>query len=336
VVLGVVAFVAFYAPGTSTTAPGSSAPGSSDNAPSIRRQVALKVRNETWENGPHFDIGQNFREKLKGARIGVVPDNSSESDGTVLIEYSETKGAGYSAFGLGAPSSWGTNISFKMTLLGPTGNVLLSLMTEASTPSYASMGDLGLAAQKEFEKDDLFAVSEHFVGTGLGLESSHQKLLPLLLWVQTRESALSALDQAGFQPTSAREKAYMAMGRNEFGVMSEIGSPATEPLLKYLQRYDIAGYDPEAEIVGRYKRAVRTLAEISDPKTSKALLAELRKLKDTTFYPDVKVDLIRLLGAIGDEFVLADLSALEKNEEPTVARAAEQAVDSVRERMSQR
>jgi hypothetical protein len=320
-------------PTNNTGNPGSAASVQS-GAPSFERKVALKVRPDTWKDGPHFDVAEDLRSKLKQARIAVVDENAAEKDAQVLVEYAEKKGQGYSVFGVGTADSWGTSISFKLTVVdSSSGKVLFDVSTEDSTPGWVSDGNLALAAQNEFTGDDIYVGAADFVGASVGMKSSAVMLLPLLLGPSTRKAARSALSRAAFEPADDREKAFVAIGQGDYRKCAALGHAAVEPLLMYVRKCRVGSYAADSAIVEEYGRAIRALRQISDPSSAKTLLEQLRKVKDTE-YSNVKIDLIQTLGAIGDEFVLSDLDALANDRSAAVAGAAQRAGDAVRQRIA--
>lgn len=303
-------------------------------APRFERKVTLKVRSDTWKDGPHFDVAQDLRSRLNQARIAVVDENAAAKNADVLVEYAEKKGGGYSSYGVGPTNNWGTYISFKLTVVDSTsGKVLLDVSTEDSTPGWVSDGNLAQAAQNEFTSDDVYGAAADFVGASVGMNSSAVRLLPLLLWPGTRKAARSALNRAGFEPADDREKAFVAIGQGDYRKCVALRNAAVEPLLMYVRKSHVASHAENSQIVEEYGRAIRALREISDPSSAKPLLDQLRDVKDTE-YSSVKVDLVSTLGAIGDEFVLSDLDELAKDTNAAVARAARQAGEAVRRRMA--
>jgi hypothetical protein len=332
--IGTVAYFSMRVPNPASQPAIESPASNRPAAPAFERKVALKVRSDTWKDGPHFDVAEDMRSKLKEARIEVVDENAVEKDANVLVEYAESKGEGYSTFGIGAANSWGTSISFKLTVIDSTsGKVLADVSMSDSTPYSVSDGNLALAAQNEFTGDDIYIAAADFVGASMGMRSSSVKLLPLLLWPSTRKVARSALSRAGFEPADEREKAFVAIGQGDYRECVALGKAAVEPLLMYVRKYHVAAYAEDSEVAQEYGRAIRVLAQISDPSSAKPLLEQLREVKDTD-YASVKIDLIKTLGAIGDDFVLSDLAALEKDQNADVARAAQQASDAVRRRIA--
>lgn len=292
----------------------------------FEKKVVLQVRAETWREGEKpFDIGDALRKKLAAARVDVVAEDAADKNGTVLVEYEETKGQGYSNFGFGNPTHWGTRIRFKMTLLsGNLSDVLTTLEAFHSTPSSVSnIFALYDEALKSFQEGEIFTNSGGFVAAALGVKSSLPKLLPAVVRLDSRMEALKILERAGFQPANAREEAMLALGKEDYARCVAIGTPAVDPLLDFLSHY----YWPE-----HVEKVARALGEIGDRRAAQPLLDRLRGAGDEG---TLAITLIEALGKVGDAFALPDLDALAKKEDGNkeIAAAAQRGAEEIRKRL---
>lgn len=96
-------------------------------------QVSLQVSSSSWIPGSRFDE-PGFIRSSRQAGIEIVPERSERTLAPGLVKYSETKGPGFSPFGIGAPVGFGTNIAFELILLdAKTATTLLRLAVNAGT-----------------------------------------------------------------------------------------------------------------------------------------------------------------------------------------------------------
>jgi hypothetical protein len=302
-----------------------------NTAEPFERRVVLKIRSDTWKDGPHFDVAEDLRTKFKQARIAVVEDGAGH-DANVLVEYAEKKGGGFSAFGAGPANVWGTNITFRLTAIdAASGKVVTDISAEHTTPYWVDDGDVAHAAQKELTEDDTYIRAADFVGAALHLRPSGERLLPLLLWPSSRSAAEGGLTKAGFEPGDDRQRAFLAIGRGDYRKCVTYGHAAVEPLLMLVQKYHVQAYADDSAVVEEYERAVRALRQIGDLSAAKPLVEQLHDVKDSE-HPKAKIVLISALGVVGDEFALSDLDMLATDKNALVAQAAKEAAKAIRMR----
>jgi len=138
-------------------------------AQQFEKKVSLETRSDTWRDAKPFDIAKDLPAKLRSASIQVVPRGAREKDADILIEYDESKGGEYitpfNSFG----DKFGIRISITLTVLSAaSGDTLLTLWAEESTPFSVSGKTLYQAALEEFRSDNNYRYAEHSVGGALG------------------------------------------------------------------------------------------------------------------------------------------------------------------------
>jgi thiol-disulfide isomerase/thioredoxin len=297
----------------------------------FEKKVTLETRSHTWRDAKPFDIVKNLTAKLRSARIQVVPRGAREKDADILIEYNESKGGDYitpfNSFG----DKFGTRIRLTLTVLSAaSGDTLLTLWAEGSTPFSVSGKTLYEAALEEFRSDNNYRYAEHFVGGTLGMKSSLSKLVPAALWPNTRQQVLSLLNGKGYRPANAREEAFLAIAREDYDACVSIGKPAVEPVIQIFNTYV-----DEKQI----QKAARALGKIGDPRAATPLLEQLRNFRNVADFrsPEQQAAVIAMLeaiGQVGDNFALPDLNEFARHKNGEVAAAARTSAAKIRERLT--
>lgn len=294
--------------------------------PDFQKKVTLEVRAQTWrENQKPHDVESVLRTQFAASLLEIVPAGTMPYDGAVLIEFDEARGEGYSMFGVGPVHTYGTNLTFKLTVLSGNADVVFSDTASASTPSAVSGQGLYEAAIAELDKLPLYAHAGHFVGAALGVKACLPALLPTLVRLDGRKKTIELFERVADRPADAREEAYLALARGDYDSLVKMGGPAVEPLLAFVDEY---GW-PE-----HVSKAARALGEIGDPRAARHLMKRAKNSSYTT--KEDRAMVLVLLEAVGrtdDGFALADLQKLVEGSEPKeIAEAAKQASEQIRKR----
>lgn len=305
--------------------PSTSAPEAPKPPPAPRHRVTYQVQSETWREGEKpFDIGAAVQESLKSASVDVVEADRAGSEGMVLVTYKETKGESYSSFGLGGPSLGnGTNIAFDLTVLSPKGDVLLRLDRSCGTPSSVP-GGRGLyeAALESLKEEAAYKQAGTWVLASLGEGTALRRLLPALADKDERAAVLGLAERLKFAPEDPADRAWLALGREDFAGLVQMGAPAVEPLLAFLGKY----WWPED-----CAKAAAALAEIGDRRAAKLVVERAIAVASQNGGPD---DLPRILslmesaGRLGDAFGIAPLEEFSRRKPDDFGRPAPQALEA--------
>jgi hypothetical protein len=195
------------------------------------KEVAFHLNSESWVKDSSFPIAE-FRKQCTAA--GVKLGDKGKLD--VTIDYEESKGSGYSMFGIGTPSAWGTNISYEITILSEDGSeTLIKRKTTASTDSSdVSSSGLHASARRNFLKEKTFTESCSMIAALLDSHAEQAKLLP---WAVFSAEGRALLERVGFAPKTDTEKAYMAIAQRRFEEIPALGKAAIAPMVHYLRRF---------------------------------------------------------------------------------------------------
>jgi len=327
-------------------------PVAEPEAPEITKKVLLSVTSETWREGEKpFDIGKDLTEKLKKYGIGITKDES-EADGMLLVELKEHKGDGYSTFGVGQPTSWGTNFACNISLLNSaTADTLYDCSVYAAPPSTVDdIYTLYHASQSAFLSNLDYKLASTIIAGKLGINSAWQDCLPSLLYEDSRVELLGLLKEAGYSPKTNREKVLVDIGNHELEKCLEYGEDTVEPLLEYMDRYLWNDYDNHVAAA-----APSVLAQIGGEKVKNALREKLKFLRDRLrpndtgwmeYWIDTRVEpavnLTMAVGMTGDNFAVPIINDMEKllkeDEDPTeekqkILEAVENAKEKIKEKL---
>jgi hypothetical protein len=297
------------------------------------------VQSETWREGQKpFDIGAAVQESLKSAAVSVIGDNDAGSEGMVLVTYKETKGASYSSFGFGGPSLGnGTNIALELTVLSPKGDVLLRLERNCATPSSVS-GNQGLyeAALESLKELAAYKNAGTWVLAGLGEVAALRRLLPALADKDERETVIGLVERLKFEPEDPSDRAWLALGREDYEGLARMGAPAVEPLMAFLSKY----WWPED-----CAKAAAALAEIGDRRAAKLVVDRAISVGSQSGGSDDLPHVLSLMesaGRLGDAFGIAPLEEFARRKPdgdfgrpaPKAQEAAAKAVAAIRARLN--
>jgi hypothetical protein len=307
--------------------------------PAPRHKVTFQVQSETWREGEKpFDIGTAVRESMKSASVDIVGADDAGSEGMVLVTYKETKGESYSSFGLGGPSLGnGTSIAFDLTVLSPKGDVLLRLDRSCGTPSSVS-GNRGLyeAALESLKGQAAYKSAGTWVLASLGEGAALSRLLPALADKDEREAVLGLAERLKFDPEDPANRAWLALGREDFAGLVRMGAPAVEPLMAFLAKY----WWPED-----CAKAAAALAEIGDRRAAKLVVERAIAVGSQNGDPDDLPHILSLMesaGRLGDAFGIAPLEEFARRKPndvfgrpvPQALEAAAKAVTAIRARLN--
>lgn len=248
------------------------------------RRVALHVNSESWVKGSSFPRAE-LTSRCNAAGISLSP---TDGELDVTIDYTESKGSGYSLFGIGTPSAWGTDITYAITILSSDGaETLLKRTAHASTPSSnVSSGGLHDLARRAFMTEKAFTESCSMIGALLG---SHAEQAKLLQWAVVDPEGRTLLEKAGFEPRTPPEVAYVRIIRREFDQLGSLEGTGASALKLYLRSF----YDREIGWVGDNRKesssaviaAIQAYAASSDA-SKNAVLAKLIEQRCCLSGPD--------------------------------------------------
>jgi hypothetical protein len=314
-----------------------------------KKNLTFQVRSESWVDGSGFDSAE-FTKLCDAAQISLLHEGGN--DGMLVVEYVESKGSGYSTLILDKPRAWGTDITFKWSLLSLTdGSTLFTMDASTSTPSSGvSINKLHEASIERFKALPQYRLACSVVATILGSRTEAAKLLA---WAVDDVKGVTALEKAGFKPTTPREKAFWAVARHQWSELDQAGSVAAEPLTMFIQSY-VRGTDSgsrslhsaSSKEISELNSAVNSLATTGDPSITKTL-QELLTVCDRWRRDMVKPVVITTLGALGRVGNVFSLSAIDawlsckpceydKSQLPAaqeIMQAASEASKSVRARL---
>lgn len=198
--------------------------------PPVEKTARLAVTATTWREGEKpWDVAAALADRLRRAGVGV---DEKGADGVVTVAYEETKGEGYSSFGVGEPTSWGTKIACTLTVrrAGDAADAL-TFRFSGGTP-YAVKENTGLfeAAVESVKRDELFQKSGALVAAALGMNSALPAILPFTVRLDTKDQVLPMFERAGWKPSKPEEEAWLLVARGEYERAGKLGGPAVPAL----------------------------------------------------------------------------------------------------------
>jgi hypothetical protein len=302
--------------------------------------VGLQVQSQSWIDGSRFDE-DGLRQRCAEAGVEIVAPKTAGAEATAVIQYSETRGPGFSMFGVGAPVGYGTNISYSLTLLR-TGDAatIASLAATAGTPGGLSENEFHTGAHKALERTPAYRLTCDVIAATLG---SRDRLAVLLPWAVLDGKARSLMQDLGFQPSTPEARASWAVARRDFSAAQSMGELAIEPLLS-LFRNTTENRDgfgvivtSEAANTRALVSAAGALAAIADDRASEGLAGFLndhdaaRSTLDRELEPALVASL-RALGSVGTAFTVSALDEWSKAP-GNAGREARRAAEQVRRRL---
>lgn len=303
--------------------------------------VALNVQSKSWIVGSAFDEAA-FRSVCRDAGIELVPATAPGTQAAAVVIYTETKGPGFSMFGVGQPVGFGTNIAFKLTLLSPVGAKTLATVTaQSETPRGIPKEEFHDASRRALIESPPFKLSCAAVAAALGSRAQALRLLP---WSLFDSQALDLLERIKFTPQSDQEKAYIAVAKRDFTAAQALAAAAREPLLLLFENSATdrngvgtlpAGDPAHARTL---TRALSLLSFAGDDRTPDVLstflndYADYRSEDDPVMGPLLAL-VLQTLGKVGNVFTIPLLEEWQAGDGP-LAKAAAAAAQTLRRRIS--
>lgn len=306
------------------------------------KMVALRVNSKSWVKGSTFDLGA-FRARCLDADVELVAsDRAGAGAPAITIDYVESRGSGFSPFGVGNPVGWGTDIQFALALTVDGGKKpILALKEKSETPAGLELDQFHRAARDLLAQSPAFSLACSAVAGVLGDREPLRRLQP---WALFDYRAAAILSSAHFTPTSDEERAYDALAGRDFVRLRALGEAAAEPLTLLLEntvenRGGFGAFNADAvEDIETLTRAVNALAALDDEERTLSVLttfltdhASAQTALDPSIAPAL-VSALRVLGSVGTRFTLPFLEEWSRGTS-AAAREAQKAVAAVRERI---
>jgi len=266
-------------------------------APTPKLGISIKIEASasTWREGEQpYDIYGAIKEKLEEVGFEVVPEESTDYDAILHVDYEETKGAPYTPIGRESIAGYGTNITCDLRLVDKAQSTIFETEIRATTP-YQTSGSLYSDAIFMFKTKLYFEYLGEIIASKLGVGGA-TAVEPLIRALgdensNVRMEAAKALGELG--DATAVEPLIQALGEEDAGVrrytaeaLGKIGDErAVEPLI-----YALEDEDGNVRI-----EAAKALGEIGDERAVEPLI---QALNDKV--PDVRRYAAEALGKIGD------------------------------------
>jgi hypothetical protein len=137
-------------------------------APKLNISIKIEATASTWREGEQpYDIYGAIKEKLEKVGFEVVPEESTDYDATLFINYKERKGNPYIDPGSGRTHGYGTDITCHLTLKDKAGNIIFETTISTAT-SYLTLGSLYESAVDNFEAQPYFEYLGEFIASKFG------------------------------------------------------------------------------------------------------------------------------------------------------------------------
>jgi hypothetical protein len=302
--------------------------------------VVVRIESESWVGGSVFDADR-FTAGCRDVGIELLPADSASPDQPELaIRYTESRGSGFSKFGVGTPEAWGTDITLSLKLTAaPRGKTLVTLTLLAETPAGLAIEGLHQGARDALYRTAGYRLACSTLAGALGDPDAPRRLLP---WAVFDAQASAALSAIGFTPVSAEERAYFAVVQRDFDHLGSLGDAAVAPLTLLLQNTteDRDGYGTfpvtDEHAVAAIARAVAVLGAIDDDGGADTLALFLNDHDDARLDAEAVavpslIATIRSLGAIGTRFHVPLLQEWQRGATP-LATEARNAIAAIRKR----
>lgn len=300
--------------------------------------VVLQVQSKSWINGSAFDPAP-LNDRCREAGIALVAPGV-RGNATAVVTYAETKGPGFSMFGVGEPVGFGTNIAFKLTLLGSGGRTLASVNAAGETPAGEPKERFHESARAALVAAPAYEFACATMAAALGSRAQALRLLP---WAVLDAQAVALLDRLAFVAETPGERAYLAVARRDFSAAQALAPASFEPLLLLFEnsgdaRQGIGVFPLTADNVRTLTRALPILAFARDERVADVLVTFLNDYTDYRGRDDSQVvPLLRLviqtLGKVGTLFTIPVLDEWRAGNGPLAADATA-AVTAIRGRVS--
>jgi hypothetical protein len=305
-------------------------------------RVILRSQSKSWIKASTFDE-VDFTAQCDAAGVTLMPAGSIGARATAIVTYRETKGPGFSMFGVGKPAGYGTDISLNLTLTETgTSRTLVSVAALGATPAGLPVERFYDGAVEALHQVPAYHYACDAIAAALGSRAAMLRLLP---WAVMDSQGRAIVDRLGFQAQSDLERAYLAVARRDFTAIKALGTAAIEPLTLLFEnsgqaRNDIGLFPATVpDNAQTLSRALPILASAEDDRVADALTtfvgdyADYSNAKSDPTVAPVLSAAIRALGKVGTVFTLPLLEEWQKGD-GDVAGEAKSAVDALRRRLA--
>jgi hypothetical protein len=316
--------------------------------PELNIKIKIEATASTWRGGEPYDIYDAIWQKLEEAGFEVVPEESTDYDAILLVDYKEEVGGKY----VGFPGGYGTDITCNLILEDKAGSTLFEKKISATTSSYVKEGDLYSNAIANFEAKLYFKYLGEIIASKFGVSDEVSVLIRALgdeegliqleavaALVEIGEPAVEPLTQA-LNDEDANVRAYAELALTEMG---EMGEPTVESLIQDLNDEiwtvrmhaadnlgklgDTRAVEPLIQALGDEEYLVRqsaaqALGKIGDASAVEPLIQTLKNDADEW----VRAAAAGALGEIGDERAVEPLTQALEDESSLVRTAAQVAL----------
>ena len=301
------------------------------------RPVALRVESRSWVDGSAFDTSA-FRARCASA--GIDLDEASSTTPRLEIRYDETRGSGFSAFGLGNPVAWGTDIGWTLRLT-PSSGPTLTLTEQAETPAGLEPAQFHQAARAALDRRPAVALACTAVAAALGDRDQQRRLQA---WSVFDRRASAWLAAGRFSPSADDERAMAALASRDFGRLRALGEAAQEPLVLLLENtvVDRAGVGAMPIVDAAQARtvvsAIDLLAALGDDEQTTLTLTTFvndhvdDRTRETPASEPALTTALRTLGRTGSRFTVPLLEEWGRGDS-ALAREASAAAAAIRGRV---
>jgi hypothetical protein len=318
-------------------------------------QIKIEATASSWVGEP-YNIYGAIKQKLEKAGFEVVPQESTDYDAILVVDYEEGKGIPYTLVPGNVQVCCGTDITCNLTLDDKAGNRMFETKIFGHTSYVISEGELYSSAVDDFEDDGYFKYLGEIIAHKFGVEDATvvKSLIEALknLDEGIRREAAKALVEMG--DATAVEPLIQALKDEDILVrwyaaeaLGEIGDArAVEPLIRALNDDDVSVRRYAAEALGKIgdaravdpliqalkdeasfvrSNAAEALGKIGDARAVEPLI---QALKDEDWF--VRYEAVKALGEIGDTRAVEPLIQTLKDENEYVRLGAEQALKKIR------
>lgn len=304
--------------------------------------VALRVSSKSWVKGSSFDV-EALKTRCRDAGIALtLSERDAVNASAIIIDYQETRGSGFSPFGVGNPVGWGTDIEFSLKFV-PAGEKkpTLTIEQKAETPAGLAVEQFHDAARDALTQNPAFSLACSAVAGLLGDRDQLRRLQP---WSLFNRRATAILASAHFTPASPEEQAYDALARHDFDRLSALGEAAADPLATLLENTveNRAGFGlfaaASTDEVTILSKAIAVVARLDDEERMLAVLTTFlndHASAQTEPEPIAAPAIIAALRALGDKGTRFTLPFLDEwsHGPSALAREAQRAAAAVRRRV---
>ncbi len=291
--------------------------------------IAIAASTSTWRKGEKpADVQSLVLDSLKQAGVTVQP----KAGLTLEVDYAELEGPAYELPGTRRRDSLpGTKIEFSADLTPEDGIPILTLNFVGKPPEFID-GDPYAFAIGEFKHAPAVRDLGQAVRATLGSREALVRLLPDILDPEMHRVIDTLVARQKFTPQAAAERAWLALGREDFSELRTLKTDAVEPLLAYLGTVEGAH---------RQAQAAAVLADLGDPRVAGPLSdAAFAAAADSANSDEDVIAIIGAAGRAGTPQTIAPLKRISDGNpddfgrfgvvpDPEVRAAAKKAVEAI-------